>query len=118
MAWAAGLFEGEGCIAPGGRRALTLRMCDEDVVRRFARVVGAGRVRQHYSGNERHRPSWEWSVGTYDDCRRILLAFLPHLGDRRAAKAREVLASPPKYVVTGSRRRIDRVFAEILQEGP
>ena len=42
QAWAAGLFDGEGCAtkASGGRARLQLKMVDEECVRRFHRAVG------------------------------------------------------------------------------
>ena len=41
VAWAAGLFEGEGTIThSGGRPRLALKMTDDWPVRRFAEIVG------------------------------------------------------------------------------
>jgi hypothetical protein len=49
IAWAAGLFEGEGCISHMQRGSgldlqIALAMTDEEVVRRFDAVVDRGRV--------------------------------------------------------------------------
>jgi hypothetical protein len=108
IAWAAGLFEGEGCInygvgrvasgRPRTRRRLNLEMKDEDVVRRFADIVDAGTVRVSRRRNrvnrEHHHTIYIWECGRWADTERILHAFLPYLGARRAAKARELLADP------------------------
>lgn len=104
-AWAAGLFEGEGCITldqsrrwkrTGTVRTLALGMCDEDVVRRFHSVVGAGTVRKRVPTNPRHSPTWIWTSHTWADIERILTQFLPYLGQRRRARAGEMLAAPAK----------------------
>lgn len=107
IAWAAGLFEGEGCINYGTsmrrgreitRRRLNLEMKDEDVVRRFADVVGAGHIRPSKRRNrinrENHHDIYIWECGRWADAARILHQFLPYLGERRSAKAREMLADP------------------------
>jgi hypothetical protein len=49
IAWAAGLFEGEGSITRFGRSGkfdlrVSLNMTDEDVVRRFDAIVDRGKV--------------------------------------------------------------------------
>lgn len=106
IAWAAGLFEGEGSIihAPyskhainAGRwqRRLALSMADRDVVERFARVVEAGRVRHV----KRRRPNWSdqwiWVCSKWADIERILTEFEPWLGERRSEAAARLLANPP-----------------------
>lgn len=45
IAWAAGLFEGEGCITvSNGRPVMRLNSTDADTPRRFCEIVGAGKV--------------------------------------------------------------------------
>ena len=104
MAWAAGLFEGEGCIGIIGHGAsvgnrirpwvkLTVQMTDRDVLERFFSIVESGGVSLHHRANRpRHKDCWSWQAGARSDVERILLAFLPWFGERRAAKAREALA--------------------------
>ena len=56
LAWAAGLFEGEGCFTfQGSKKARTrggrlgkaqLSMTDEDVVRKFHTIMGFGSLRE------------------------------------------------------------------------
>jgi hypothetical protein len=107
VAWAAGLFEGEGCIrmyrADGKTPQLYLSMADEDVVRRFHHVVGCGRVYGPY-GPYAHsggtKPQWAWVVGSCEKVQALIAQWWPWLGRRRRIKAREVLlearASPVK----------------------
>jgi hypothetical protein len=97
LAWAAGLFEGEGCFFIDEHRnghrypRLQLGMADADVVERFASLVGYGKIRLR----ERQREGWstiyEWSVKDARGVMAVTLMLLPWLGVRRRAKAEEVL---------------------------
>jgi hypothetical protein len=69
IAWAAGLFEGEGTISHVWRRRespdlqIALKMTDEDVVRRFDEIVDRGKVYGPYlplSHGDRRKPFWHW----------------------------------------------------------
>ena len=72
LAWAAGLFEGEGSIGIDRRTSrhgslrLQIGMCDEEVLCRFKDVVGIGNVTgpyQHKGGVEKGwSPFWAWSI--------------------------------------------------------
>jgi len=93
IAWAAGLFEGEGCITKrsGGYDQLRLSMTDFDVVRKFGSIVG---VEQYYNKKiyeTHHKPQLEWYCRKRSDIVRILTAFLPFFGNRRAYKALNIL---------------------------
>lgn len=100
IAWAAGLFEGEGSLGitrrPGKRTPelvygrLTMGMADRDVVERFAAVVGCGKIGSQQVP-EGHKPIHLWACGSTKDVRRVLLMFLPWLGERRLQRAREIL---------------------------
>lgn len=93
IAWAAGLFEGEGCTFVGKTNnrqpRVSIEMTDEDVVRRFAHIVGRGNVRAYDRGL--NKATWQWSVQSGDDVRVVLGMLWPYFGDRRRAKATEVL---------------------------
>lgn len=99
IAWAAGLFEGEGCssIYGGwkGRRypALCLGSTDEDVLRRFARIVKGGNVTGPYRYGKNVKPMWSWRAAARADVQRIGRLLRPYLGARRRARLREVLAT-------------------------
>jgi len=99
IAWAAGLFEGEGCLNVFQRSSgkwqtqARLRMADRDVVERFAAIVGFGTVRGPIAPQEAHwSPTWEWYTQRRDTCRSLIALFLPYFGERRTAKAHELLA--------------------------
>ena len=94
-AWAAGLFEGEGCITTssnGTYPSLQLEMTDKDIVDRFASIMGVGNVRYK---DRKDKPSWKptyrWTIQRKAEVVRILSMFLPYFGDRRAHKALDIL---------------------------
>jgi hypothetical protein len=99
IAWAAGLFEGEGCICAGRNDdafggitwIATLSMSDEDVVRRFHDAVGGiGRVHN----SDRHdgrKPLTNWRCAKQEDLLAFLALMLPYMGTRRLARALQCL---------------------------
>ena len=102
IAWAAGLFEGEGCISwkqcPGGQfsKRLLVTMTDKDVVAKFARIVGIPKLIPNKDNSTRKDgspklPAWVWRTGKESEIRRILIMLLPYFGERRAYKALNVL---------------------------
>lgn len=95
IAWAAGLFEGEGCARTRGDLRtrgdylspyVALRMCDEEPVRQFAAIVGFGHVnrRKNGSGLPHHRDLWCWESGSKRDVPKLAV-LLPWLSPRRRA---------------------------------
>ena len=105
-AWAAGVLEGEGCFSIHRRNdrsntlntAIHCEMTDEDVVRRLHTIFGVGSVnlRANTSGRIDRRvrkPTWIWSAQSKNDVLEVVLRVLPYLGERRAAKAKELLNS-------------------------
>lgn len=109
IAWAAGLFEGEGTISskPQGQRGsgaqLRLGMNDRDVVERFRSIVGCGGLYAHKPGTGSTKPNWTWYVYEAEKVSEILTAFLPYLGQRRSAKAIEALAVTANIKAYGKR---------------
>jgi hypothetical protein len=96
LAWAAGLFEGEGCIRAHSQSRssvqMTLAMTDEDSVRRFHRAVsGLGNVTGPYVQKEGWKPAWAWRCSKFEHVQAIVVFLWYGLGDRRRAKCLEVL---------------------------
>lgn len=96
IAWAAGLFEGEGTITTsGGRPRLALKMTDVEPVQRFAEIVGYGRLYGPY-GNKaaerrdghRRKRSFMW-VATGEEGRRVAEMLLDGLSQRRRDQVAE-----------------------------
>lgn len=103
-AWAAGLFEGEGCIyvpkdGSRGRSQLIVRMTDLDVMQRFHSIVGVGQmkpVKHHRAWKPHFKEAWEWRVSRWPDVLMLADKFKSHLGARRTARLAELLAKPRK----------------------
>lgn len=95
IAWAAGLFEGEGCIRTTPETAqLSLAMSDEDVVRRFLAVIGIGAVYGPTVDKRKptYKPMWKWCVGGSAKVQAVLAALWAFLGERRKKKAELAIA--------------------------
>ena len=97
LAWAAGFFEGEGCIKKDKcYQVLSINNTDKDVMERFISIVGYGNLNGPYkSGGKSHKPHyklcWYWQVGKKSEVRRILLLFMRYFGKRRTQRAYEAL---------------------------
>lgn len=95
-AWAAGLFEGEGCVTRcGAGPILQIRMCDEDVLLRFQEIVGGavyGPYKTKQGGGRapaRWRKHYYWYAGG-PLAREIAGRFFWYMGRRRSEKMRKV----------------------------
>ena len=97
IVWAAGLFEGEGCITTNHKvpnsRIIIIGMTDQDVMERFVDVVGYGKLYGPYSYKTRpnNKQFWQYKLENRTEVLRILKMLLPHFGKRRAAKAIEAI---------------------------
>jgi hypothetical protein len=97
--WAAGLFEGEGCMYKGHQSKaphnpyyqLTVEMCDGDVVRAFANFFGVGHIYEKDSRKDNWSPTTAWRTSKASEVRKIISAMLPYFGNRRAHKALDIL---------------------------
>ena len=87
--WAAGLFEGEGCITvyKGNYPKLCLTMTDFDVVEEFFKIVGVGSTYVRPAAKEHWKDQLTWYVRKRADVKELLEKMLPYFGQRRAEKA-------------------------------
>lgn len=117
-AWAAGLFEGEGCILitkqkarirkdgtsckPEGYKYPTLAMSltDEDVIRKFCIIVDGGTIGGPYIKKENNKPIWEWKVRN-EAAKKVAEKLLPFLGNRRFMKFVEVFGIETTAILSG-----------------
>lgn len=124
FAWACGLFEGEGSVvnrenrythyergpSVARNRGLCLSTTDRDVLERFCRIVGVGKI-----GPQRVRPGckplFRWTVSRWCEVQPLAAAMLPLMGDRRATAIRALLANPPK--ARSNARLTDREVDEL-----
>lgn len=90
--WAAGLFEGEGCIYKRKDRnaaRLCLLMTDKDVVDNFAAVFPGGHM--HERVRKGKKTAWEYQLNKKTFVIHALSKMLPYFGNRRAYKALNIL---------------------------
>lgn len=97
MAWAVGLFEGEGCIGilkGCNGVSLQLQTTDKDVLEKFVSIIGLGKVTGPYrqkSFKPHYKDRWQWHLSNSRDIKPLLELWLPFLGARRNKKAIEAL---------------------------
>jgi hypothetical protein len=102
--WAAGLFEGEGCINIYPRKELeagnlgkvlvrlTLATTDLDVLERFQEICGYGSISERkWHRDNGWKPSWRWSADAQGEVERLIMEWWPYLGSRRKRKADEAM---------------------------
>ena len=106
IAWAAGIIEGEGCLSMFDRKcpsgnihpqfAIHCEMTDQDIIVRLQHCLG-GRGNINYRENNRRsdgcerKPSWILSIQKQQEVCNTLNELWEWLGDRRRAKAQEIL---------------------------
>jgi hypothetical protein len=105
IAWAAGIFEGEGTVyaqAPRAYPHLRVVMTDQDIIERLCQVTGTGNVRSWGLIGGKNKPLWHWTVNGIKPVFRVLKMFWPYLGERRRAQAAKAIAeyylSPVKRI--------------------
>ena len=104
IAWAAGLFEGEGTALcwldeTRGRwqRRLIVPSTDKDVLDRFCGIVGAGVVVGPVQGKSREahwKPIYRWRCTKWSDMERVARLLLPWMCERRAGQIQTLLDNP------------------------
>jgi hypothetical protein len=107
LAWAAGLFEGEGCFSLlQGNKASTagINMIDRDVIERFCRIVGFGRVYAKPPREAHHKMQWQWKVASFEYFQATVALLWPWLGKRRKRRALEILRAKRRYFAKGRGR--------------
>jgi hypothetical protein len=101
IAWAAGLYEGEGSLTKRKTDKgafISLNMTDKDVVEKIYNVTGVGSFFSIPSAEKGNRkPQWRWQVGKWEDVVDLLRLFLPYLGERRKKKVLQILSAEPPY---------------------
>jgi hypothetical protein len=95
LAFAAGLFEGEGCFySPKNKYAeAILQMTDLESIIRFSDIVGFGKINDGRKPLPSGKISYEWRVRGFEPVQALVAMLWPWLGARRKAKAIEVLGA-------------------------
>lgn len=105
-AWAAGLFEGEGCFglyrANTGRHAYQypraeMTTTDEDVLRKFHEIVGVGGITGPHIDPRKptYKPKWHWTAVGHQPTQYLVILLWTWLCERRRSRAAEVLTARP-----------------------
>jgi len=94
--WAAGLFEAEGCISITERSPKLILECrDQDVVARFAAIVGGPVLGPYHRGltkaGQLRAPTFRWQVGGLATCATVATLLRPWLSERRRKKLIELV---------------------------
>ena len=104
LAWAAGLFEGEGSVylknqAPKKDGTLIFHPCinmaitDEDVLQKFVAIIGVGKaIPEHCIRKGANKLRWGWSVQG-KNAYRVATILFPYLGMRRKNKFIEIFGN-------------------------
>jgi hypothetical protein len=102
-AWAAGLFDGEGCSALLRHRTHAGYMTGElsvtqsslvgspEVLRRFEVIVGAGHISGPYPQRSATMDVYRWKTAALADLERVVAELWPWLGEVKRTQARRVL---------------------------
>ena len=92
--WAAGIFEGEGNIYRNDKRrifVMSVKMKDEDIIKRFYSVVKFGRVKSRKIKEPYNYPFWEWVLTRTNDILSLTSRLLPYMGMRRTEQIRKAI---------------------------
>lgn len=117
LAWAGGLFEGEGSLslttgrsgAKGTRAAV--HMTDRDILERFAVAVGLGSITGPYARGVDRKPMYSWVTSRFESVQALIAMLWPWLGARRREQARLMLSG-----VTTKPSRVWLSFGKSIKE--
>lgn len=91
LAWAAGLYDGEGCTTNRGNNqpVMSISQSDPYVLERFAKAVGVGKVHGPYmrEGKPNVKPIWNYQSGTFEHTQQCLAAIWKWLSLHKRAQA-------------------------------
>lgn len=98
IAWAAGLFEGEGCFSSSQNRVrASMASTDKDVLEKFRGIVDCGSIGPGGRlAKAHHKECWQWWANG-DDFVKVFLMLEPWLCERRRKKGAEVFKSRTDY---------------------
>src|SRR5918999_6078065 len=95
MAWASGLFEGEGCVfSHNGIPGVVVSQTHENVLVNLQEVIGGSIYGPYENGcadGYPRRPIWHLRIRGVQECSEIYARFERFLGDRRRGRFQEVL---------------------------
>lgn len=136
IAWAAGIYEGEGCVGTYPRPMasntairIQVAMSDGDIVARWGAAVGCGSMHGPYF-RKHFKPTYVWAISGHENCQYVIAMLWRWLGVRRRAQAAEMLAryravrpNPPHrgtktHCVRGHERTPENTYTYVAKTGP
>lgn len=113
IAWATGIFEGEGSITASGGKpgysttpTLAVDMTDEDVLRKVEAIFGGNVTGPYSRGN--NKPIYSWRISGIKPAQAVLRLMWPYLCERRRVRAAEMIAEYYEAPVYRRRGRGER----------
>lgn len=110
IAWAAGVFEGEGSailqrVRAGWRRRLQIANTEPDVVERAREILRVGSIRVGSAPGRpaRHKPELFWQAHRWTDIEFVAGLFYPFLGERRRNAIAAIFDHPAKRALIAGR---------------
>ncbi len=97
IAYAAGLFEGEGTVGPfGGKRhpRMSIHMTDREPLELIQRILG-GTLRGPYPKAGNRKPQWAWRLNGWTDIEQAYALIGEWLSPRRREQFERTLAEVP-----------------------
>jgi hypothetical protein len=95
IAWAVGLYEGEGtaCLNNKQNVQVAIGMVDREPIERFHQIVGYGRIEIQYQGHSYRRVQYRWVTTKSDEVIQVLDMLIDsgYLSSRRLEQAQKVL---------------------------
>lgn len=93
IGYLAGLFDGEGWFVTHPTTiSMHVAMVDFDVIERIHQITGVGNLNEVPPRGTRKQWQLQWSVGVYEHIVELINVIMPHLSERRTARANEVLS--------------------------
>lgn len=133
LAWAAGFFDGEGCIIKTTTKSLnhsrmhvyiTIAQTDTYVLERFKRAVGGmGRIcKRRRMKSIKHSQRWDYIVSTFESGQAVIAMLWPWLSPIKRKQAHGVLlaviSQPPPFSGPTARSVTRRRYWDERQKDP
>lgn len=119
LAWASGVFEGEGSfsggVLPEGRRrfiSATFTSTDLDVVERIMAAFGFGNIYPRDPDYPGAKKQYQWQAGSFEQVQQVIAALWFGLGRRRQARAAKLLTD---YLQVTSQVDLQRRRQELIR---
>lgn len=108
LAWAAGFYDGEGSAGfylkrtqlrknTHGQLALTVMQTEPEILERFCRAVGVGKVNGPYvvrnSKYPNRKPQWRYGVQTFEHVQAVIAMLWPWLGETKRVQGLKAISA-------------------------